>query len=245
MARYTDPVCRLCRREGLKLFLKGSRCYSKKCSFERRPTPPGQHGVRRRKVGDYGLQLREKQKVRRVYGVLEKQFRNYFIEATRHTGVTGESLLRSLELRLDNVVYRLGYAPSRAAARQMVAHGHFAVNGVPTKADDRIVQLRLIAPKAERELQPTTTSARWVAPDSIHLTLKFIGEVAETRIVDIDESLAGLTWKAFQASVHGVGFWLATGARTPRSPTMGLTWQAPVTGPAAGSPYTRTALTYT
>ena len=145
MARYTDPVCRLCRREGLKLFLKGSRCYSKKCSFERRPTPPGQHGVRRRKVGDYGLQLREKQKVRRVYGVLEKQFRNYFIEATRHSGVTGESLLRSLELRLDNAVFRLGYAPSRAAARQMVAHGHFAVNGVPTnipsyslKVGDRI-----------------------------------------------------------------------------------------------------------
>jgi small subunit ribosomal protein S4 len=132
MARYTDAVCRLCRREGLKLFLKGGRCYTKKCSFERRPTPPGQHGVRRRKVGDYGLQLREKQKVRRVYGVLEKQFRNYFIEATRQTGVTGEALLRSLELRLDNVVFRLGYAPSRAAARQMVAHGHFAVNGVPT-----------------------------------------------------------------------------------------------------------------
>ena len=91
MARYTDPVCRLCRREGAKLFLKGSRCYTKKCAFERRPSPPGQHGVRRRKVGDYGLQLREKQKVRRVYGVLEKQFRNYFIEATRHSGVTGES----------------------------------------------------------------------------------------------------------------------------------------------------------
>ncbi|OGO55160.1 MAG: hypothetical protein A2V85_16445 [Chloroflexi bacterium RBG_16_72_14] len=107
MARYTDAVCRLCRREGLKLFLKGSRCYTKKCSFERRPTPPGQHGVRRRKVGDYGLQLREKQKVRRVYGVLEKQFRNYFVEASRHSGVTGEYLLRSLELRLDNVVYRL------------------------------------------------------------------------------------------------------------------------------------------
>ena len=132
MARYIDPVCRLCRREGLKLFLKGGRCYTKKCSFERRPTPPGQHGVRRRKVGDYGLQLREKQKVRRVYGVLEKQFRNYFIEATRHSGVTGESLLRSLELRLDNVVFRLGFAPSRAAARQLVAHGHFAVNGTPT-----------------------------------------------------------------------------------------------------------------
>jgi small subunit ribosomal protein S4 len=132
MARYTDPVCRLCRREGLKLFLKGSRCYTKKCSFERRPTPPGQHGVRRRKVGDYGLQLREKQKVRRVYGVLEKQFRNYFIEATTHSGITGEALLRSLELRMDNVVFRLGFAPSRAAARQLVAHGHFAVNGVTT-----------------------------------------------------------------------------------------------------------------
>ena len=132
MARYTDAVCRLCRREGLKLFLKGGRCYTKKCSFERRPTPPGQHGVRRRKVGDYGLQLREKQKVRRVYGVLEKQFRNYFIEATRQSGVTGEALLRSLELRLDNAVFRLGYAPSRAAARQLVSHGHFAVNGVPT-----------------------------------------------------------------------------------------------------------------
>ena len=145
MARYTDPVCRLCRREGLKLFLKGGRCYTKKCSFERRPTPPGQHGVRRRKVGDYGLQLREKQKVRRVYGVLEKQFRNYFIEATRHSGVTGEALLQSLELRLDNVVFRLGFAPSRAAARQLVAHGHFAVNGVATnvpsyrlKVGDRI-----------------------------------------------------------------------------------------------------------
>ncbi|HET7725770.1 MAG TPA: 30S ribosomal protein S4 [Candidatus Limnocylindrales bacterium] len=132
MARYTDSVCRLCRREGLKLFLKGTRCYTKKCSFERRPTPPGQHGVRRRKVGDYGLQLREKQKVRRVYGVLERQFRNYFLEASRHTGVTGEALLRSLELRLDNVVYRLGFATSRAQARQLVAHGHFAVNGRAT-----------------------------------------------------------------------------------------------------------------
>jgi small subunit ribosomal protein S4 len=132
MARYKDAVCRLCRREGMKLFLKGTRCYTKKCSFERRPTPPGQHGVRRRKVGDYGLQLREKQKVRRVYGVLEKQFRNYFIEASRHTGVTGEYLLRSLELRLDNVVYRLGFASSRPAARQLVAHGHLAVNGVPS-----------------------------------------------------------------------------------------------------------------
>jgi small subunit ribosomal protein S4 len=132
MARYTESVCRICRREGAKLFLKGSRCYTKKCAFERRPSPPGQHGVRRRKVGEYGLQLREKQKVRKTYGVLEKQFRNYFIAAENRPGVTGENLLRSLELRFDNVVYRAGFAPSRAAARQLVNHGHFAVNGRPT-----------------------------------------------------------------------------------------------------------------
>ena len=132
MARYTESVCRLCRREGAKLYLKGTRCYTKKCSFERRPSPPGQHGVRRRKVGEYGLQLREKQKVRRVYGVLERQFRNYFRVATIHSGVTGEYLLRSLELRLDNVVFRMGFASSRPQARQLVGHGHFAINGVPT-----------------------------------------------------------------------------------------------------------------
>jgi small subunit ribosomal protein S4 len=145
MARYTDSVCRICRREGAKLFLKGTRCYTKKCAFERRPSPPGQHGVRRRKVGEYGLQLREKQKVRKTYGVLERQFRNYFRAASKHTGVTGEYLLRTLELRFDNVVYRAGFAPSRASARQLVAHGHLAVNGRPTdipsyqlKAGDKI-----------------------------------------------------------------------------------------------------------
>jgi small subunit ribosomal protein S4 len=130
MARYTESVCRLCRREGVKLFLKGSRCYTKKCAFERRPSPPGQHGVRRRKVGDYGLQMREKQKVRRVYAVLERQFKNYFDAAESRPGVTGENLLRILELRL--VVYRMGFATSRAQARQLVAHGHFAVNGRAT-----------------------------------------------------------------------------------------------------------------
>jgi small subunit ribosomal protein S4 len=145
MARYTASVCRLCRREGAKLYLKGSRCYSKKCAFERRPSPPGQHGVRRRKVGDYGLQLREKQKVRRTYSVLERQFKNYFDSAEARPGVTGENLLRMLELRLDNAVFRMGFATSRAAARQLVAHGHFAVNGRPTnvpsyqlKSGDRI-----------------------------------------------------------------------------------------------------------
>ena len=132
MARYTESVCRLCRREGAKLFLKGTRCYTKKCSFERRPTPPGQHGVRRRKMGEYGIQLREKQKVRRVYGVLERQFRNYYRDAESHAGVTGEALLQRLETRLDNVVFRLGFGTSRPQARQLVAHGHFAVNGVPT-----------------------------------------------------------------------------------------------------------------
>ena len=132
MARYNASVCRLCRREGAKLYLKGSRCYTKKCSFERRPSPPGQHAVRRRKVGEYGLQLREKQKVRRVYGILERQFRNYYRVASTQSGVTGEALLRTLELRLDNVVFRMGFATSRAQARQLVGHGHFAVNGRPT-----------------------------------------------------------------------------------------------------------------
>ena len=132
MARYNESVCRICRREGAKLFFKGTRCYTKKCSFERRPSPPGQHGVRRRKVGEFGLQLREKQKVRKTYGVLERQFRNYFVQAESRPGVTGETLLRFLELRLDNVIYRMGFAPSRPAARQLVGHGHFTVNGRPT-----------------------------------------------------------------------------------------------------------------
>src|ERR671921_1471330 len=132
MSRYRGPVSRLCRREGMKLFLKGAKCYTKKCPFERRPTPPGQHGVRRRKMGEFGIQLREKQKVRRVYGVLERQFRNYYRDAESHTGVTGEALLQSLETRLDNVVFRLGFGTSRPQARQLVSHGHFAVNGVPT-----------------------------------------------------------------------------------------------------------------
>jgi len=129
MSRYRGPVSRLCRREGMKLYLKGAKCYTKKCPFERRPNPPGQHGVRRRKVSEFGLQLREKQKMRRIYSVHERQFKRYFDEAQRHSGVTGEYLLRLLETRLDNVVYRMGFASSRAQARQLVAHGHFSVNG--------------------------------------------------------------------------------------------------------------------
>lgn len=130
MARYTGPVCRQCRREGLKLFLKGERCYTEKCGVDRRTYAPGQHGQGRRgKVSEYGLQLREKQKARRTYGVLESQFRKYFKEADRRKGITGENLLQILESRLDNIVYRMGFALSRPEARQIVKHGHFSVNG--------------------------------------------------------------------------------------------------------------------
>ncbi|HOB86577.1 MAG TPA: 30S ribosomal protein S4 [Bacillota bacterium] len=129
MARYTGAVCRLCRRERMKLYLKGDRCYTDKCSVVRHPYPPGQHGQGRQKFSEYGLQLREKQKARRIYGVLEKQFRRYFKEADRRKGVTGEILLQLLESRLDNVVFRMGLARSRPEARQLVRHGHFQVNG--------------------------------------------------------------------------------------------------------------------
>ena len=129
MARYTDAVCRLCRREGQKLFLKGDRCYTDKCAADRRPYPPGQHGQGRTKTSEYGLQLREKQKAKRYYGILESQFRGYFTMASKRKGKTGENLLAILETRLDNTVYRLGFAMSRAEARQLVLHGHFLVNG--------------------------------------------------------------------------------------------------------------------
>jgi small subunit ribosomal protein S4 len=129
LARYLGPRCRLCRREGLQLFLKGDRCYTDKCAIERRHYPPGQHGHRRGKMSDYGMQLREKQKVRRIYGVLEKQFRGYFDRAERQKGVTGTNLLVLLERRLDNIVYRLGFANSRNQARQLVRHNLILVNG--------------------------------------------------------------------------------------------------------------------
>ena len=130
MARYVDPVCRLCRREGMKLFLKGERCYTDKCAIERRNYAPGQHGQgRRRKVSEYAVQLREKQRLKRMYGLLEKQFRRYFAMAERSREITGEALLKLLERRLDNMVYRFGMARSRAEARQLVSHSHFTVNG--------------------------------------------------------------------------------------------------------------------
>ena len=128
MARYIGPVCRLCRREGIKLFLKGERCYTDKCAIERRSYPPGQHGQGRSKSTEYSLQLREKQKLKRIYGVLERQFRRVFALAERRRGITGENLLLLLESRLDNMIYRMGFAPSRSEARQLVRHGHFLIN---------------------------------------------------------------------------------------------------------------------
>jgi small subunit ribosomal protein S4 len=129
VARHTDPVCKLCRREGLKLFLKGDRCFTLKCAIEKRNYPPGEHGQRRSKASEYGLQLREKQKMKRIYGIHETQFRNYFEMAERQKGITGENLVRLLEQRLDNVVHRLGFGASRAQARMLVGHGHIRVNG--------------------------------------------------------------------------------------------------------------------
>jgi len=141
LARYTGPSCRLCRRENTELFLKGDRCYTDKCAIKRRNYPPGQHGQGRSKVSDYGTQLREKQKVRRMYGLLEKQFKGYFVRAERMKGVTGTNLLALLERRLDNVVYRLGFASSRAESRQLVNHGHFTLNG--HKADIPSIQVKV------------------------------------------------------------------------------------------------------
>ena len=142
MARYTDAKCKLCRREGMKLFLKGERCFSSSCAIERRPYGPGQHGRRRgRKPSDYKLQLREKQKVRAIYGVLERQFRLYFAEANRRKGATGENLFNLLEKRLDNLIYRLGFAPSRGSARQLIRHKHVLVDGVVCDVPSRQVKV--------------------------------------------------------------------------------------------------------
>jgi small subunit ribosomal protein S4 len=156
LARYRVAVCRQCRREGIKLFLKGSRCFTEKCAIERRNYPPGQHGLRRTKATSYGVQLREKQKAKRIYGVLESQFRRYFARAEAEKGVTGENLLKLLERRLDNVVFRLGMAASRREGRQMVAHGHFEVSGHKVSVPSyivrvgEVVQLRATSKMQER-----------------------------------------------------------------------------------------------
>lgn len=153
MARYTGPVCKLCRREGTKLYLKGDRCYTAKCAIDKRPYAPGQHGQNtRRKLSEYGLQLREKQKARRIYGILEKQFENYFDKAEHQKGVTGENLLRLLERRLDNVVYRLGLAASRAEARQLVKHNHFTLNGHKANIPSMLVKVGDVIQVKEKSL---------------------------------------------------------------------------------------------
>lgn len=139
MARYRGAVCKLCRREGEKLFLKGVRCYTDKCAIERRPYPPGHHGQRRQKLSDYAIQLREKQKLKRLYGIAERPMRNLFDRATRSKGVTGETMLSLLERRLDNVVYRIGFAASRKEARQLVKHGHFTINNIKANIPSMVV----------------------------------------------------------------------------------------------------------
>jgi small subunit ribosomal protein S4 len=175
LARYTKSVCRLCRRENLKLFLKGERCYTEKCAIDRRTYPPGQHGQNRRKFSDYGAQLREKQKVKRLYGLLETQFRNTFKEADRTKGITGEILLSLLERRLDNAVYRLGFANSRNEARQLVRHNHFLVNqrkvNIPSylvKPGDSIM-LREKSKKIVRILEALEGVARRGVPQWLEL----------------------------------------------------------------------------
>ena len=200
MARYTGPVCKLCRREGEKLLLKGERCFTPKCALERRAYAPGVHGRQaqfRRKKSDYGLQLREKQKARRIYGVLERQFRRYFKEAERRKGLTGVNLLIILESRLDNVVYRLGFADSRAQARQLVRHGHFDVNGRKTNTPSFLVKAGDVITVRERSKKITyfrdlsTVMEHKVVPEWLSLDIpKMEGRVLTlpTR-EDIDASL--------------------------------------------------------
>ncbi len=186
MARYRGSVCRLCRREGLKLFLKGERCYGTKCAIERRGYAPGQHGQRQRKVSDYGVRLREKQKVRRIYGLMEGQFRNTFHKAVRKQGVTGEILLQYLEQRLDNVVFRFGFAPSRQQARQLVRHGHITVNGrrvnIPSYQvrQEDLVQIKEKSPLKESIKEAVAVAEHrgmpgWLQLDKDKLSGKIIG----------------------------------------------------------------------
>jgi len=191
MARYTGPSCRLCRREGQKLFLKGERCYSGKCAMEKRAYAPGQHGQNRKKASNYGLQLREKQKAKRFYGLQETQFHNYFVKAEAKPGITGENLLVMLETRLDNTVFRMGFASSRKEARQLVTHGHFTVNG--KKADIPSQQVKpgdVIAVKAKSASSPkfkeikemTISTPEWVTIDTDKLEGKVLSVPTRAQI---------------------------------------------------------------
>ncbi|MEW6046311.1 MAG: 30S ribosomal protein S4 [Bacillota bacterium] len=198
MGRHLGPACRLCRREGVKLFLKGERCYSEKCAIERRNYAPGQHGQMRRKPTEYGQHLREKQRLRRYYGLMEQQFRRYFRYAARRKGVTGEALLRLLEMRLDNVVYRLGLAVSRPQARQLVTHGHFTVNGrrvdvpsYPLKVGD-VIGVR----EGSRDVALIRENAAAAAGRGLPAWLEFWPERVEGRI------LAAPTREQIDTPVH-------------------------------------------
>lgn len=189
MARYIGPDCRMCRREGMKLFLKGDKCLTKKCPVERRPTPPGQHGQRRRKQSEYGLHLREKQKARRIYGLLEAQFQRLFEEALHRPGITGTNLMQLLELRLDNVVYRLGFATSRDEARQIVRHGHFSVNGRKTnipsyraRVGDKIQVL-----EGSRETEYMKVTAELIRQRSVPPWLSLDAEGLQGSLISIPE----------------------------------------------------------
>ena len=183
MARYTGPSCKLCRREGTKLFLKGERCTSGKCAFDHRSTAPGQHGAARKKVEEYGKQLREKQKARRYYGVLEGQFKHYYELAEKKEGMTGENLLIILETRLDNVVYRMGMANSRKEARQLVLHGHFTLNGKKASIPSMLIKAGDVVAVAEgsrdsakikelAEALSTKTAPKWLDLDAANLSAK-------------------------------------------------------------------------
>ncbi|HCW03914.1 MAG TPA: 30S ribosomal protein S4 [Clostridium sp.] len=199
MARYTGAVCRLCRREGMKLFLKGDRCYTAKCAIDRRNYAPGQHGASRKKLSNYGLQLREKQKARRIYGILESQFRNYYDKADKLRGITGENLLRFLEMRLDNVVFRLGYGDSRKEARQLVTHGHFLVNGKKVDIPSYQVSVNDVITVKEKSRQKEMfkgfaenpkTLPNWLSGSAENFEGKVIAEPSRADIdVPINETL--------------------------------------------------------
>ena len=201
MARYTGPVCKLCRREGTKLFLKGDRCTSGKCALDRRSSAPGQHGAANKKQREYGMHLREKQKTRRYYGVLEKQFKNYFEEADRKEGMTGENLLKLIERRLDNVVYRMGMAESRKEARQLVLHEHFELNGKKVNIPSIIVRAGDVVAVRENfrssakckslvEGLQTKTAPKWLDVDKTALSAKVIALPAREDIdFEINEQM--------------------------------------------------------
>ena len=201
MARYTGPNCKMCRREGCKLYLKGERCTSGKCAFDHRSTAPGQHGAARKKIGEYGKHLREKQKARRYYGVLEKQFRSYYEEAERMEGITGTNLLVLLERRLDNVVYRMGMAESRKEARQLVLHAHFTLNGKKVSIPSLLVKLGDVIAvkesskesekfKALAEAYATKTAPKWLEKDAQNLGAKVVALPARDDIdFEFDEQL--------------------------------------------------------